>query len=226
MRTRSKIWRFAMIPSCFLFASILLVTLLRWVPVNYTPFMLKRAIQFRSDESYHREQRWVPLEEIPPEIINAVIFCEDQKFWSHHGFDWEEIRGMWRNHRQEGTTFRGCSTISQQAAKNVLTFGTPTLFRKIAESYWTCLIELIWGKERILEVYLNVAEMGKGLYGMKAAVDYYYELDLSGISAGQAVALAVCMPNPLKSNPIIPTTYERMRRSRIMMLMEKNSQKD
>ena len=178
--------------------------------------MLKRAFQFRSDDSYHREQKWVSLEDISPELIKAVIYCEDQKYWSHHGFDWEEMGAMWQSHRQEGTPLRGCSTISQQTAKNVFTFATPTWGRKVVEAYWTSLIEWIWGKDRILEVYLNVAETGKGLYGVETAATNYYELAASDISASQGVALAVCLPHPLLSNPIEPSVYDRARRTRMM----------
>ena len=155
MKRSWKYWVFIRIPFWFLVFSVLLVTLLRWVPVRYTPLMLKRAFQFRSDDSYHREQKWVSLEDISPELIKAVIYCEDQKYWAHRGFDWEELEVMWQQHRLEGSPLRGCSTISQQTAKNVFTFATPTWARKAVEAWWTCLIEWIWGKNRILEVYLN-----------------------------------------------------------------------
>lgn len=201
-------------------ASILLVTLLRWVPVRYTPLMLKRAFQFRSDDSYHREQRWVSLEDMPPELIKAVVLCEDQKFYTHHGFDWDELRSVWRQHREEGAPLRGCSTISQQTAKNVFTFGTRTWIRKGMEAWWTVLIELIWGKDRIMEVYLNVIETGKGLYGMDAATEHYYGIGVSDATTRQAVALAVCLPRPLLSSPLSPTAYERVRRSGLMAGLE------
>lgn len=216
MRKGWAYWLFIRIPFWFVVFSFLLVTLLRWVPVRYTPLMLKRAFQFRSDESYHREQEWVSLEDISPELIKAVVFCEDQKFYRHHGFDWGEMRAMWRSHRQEGTPIRGCSTISQQTAKNVFTFGSHTLVRKLVEAYWTCLIEAVWGKKRIIEVYLNVIETGNGLYGVEAACVKYYELHATSISASQAVALAICLPHPLLSNPIEPSDYDRVRRARMM----------
>ena len=216
MKRSWKYLLFVRIPFWFLVSSVLLVTLLRWVPVRYTPLMLKRAFQFRSDGSYHREQKWVSLEDISPELIKAVIYCEDQKYWNHHGFDWEEMGSMWRQHRLEGSPLRGCSTISQQTAKNVFTFATPTWGRKVVEAYWAGLIEWIWGKNRILEVYLNVAETGKGLFGVEAAANNYYELAASDISASQAVALAVCLPHPLLSNPIEPSAYDRVRRTSMM----------
>ena len=217
---RIAYWLFVRIPLWMLVLSIALVTLLRWVPVRYSPLMLKRAFQFRNEENYHSEQKWVSLEDIAPELIQAVIMAEDQKFWGHHGFDWEALHSMWRSHRQEGTPLRGCSTISQQTAKNVFTCATPTLARKAVEAYWTCLIEWLWGKNRILEVYLNVAETGKGVYGVEAASMKYYDLPASDISAPQAVALAVSLPHPLKSNPVEPSRYDRARSIRMMDRLE------
>lgn len=216
MRIKGMCLRFAIIPFWFLLSSILLVLLLRWVPVKYTPLMLKRAVQFRSDESYHREQKWVFLEDYPPELINAVLFCEDQRFWDHHGFDRKEMRKMLWHYRHECGPLRGCSTISQQTAKNVFTFGSHTIARKAIEAYWTFLIERLWGKNRILEVYLNVSEMGKGLYGMGVAAEHYYECPVLDLKDSQAVALAVCMTHPLTSGPFGPSASDRMKRTKII----------
>ena len=203
-------------PFWFILASIALVSLLRWVPVRYTPVMLKRAFQFRQEAGYRSEQEWVSLEDISPELIKAVVLAEDQKFWKHHGFDWAEIGAMWRSHRQEGTRIRGCSTISQQTAKNVFTFGSSTLFRKVMEAWWTFLIEHIWGKNRILEVYLNVAEMGKGIFGAELAAKCYYDVDAAELDTRQSIALAVCLPHPQISTPIVPTPQDRRRRTGLM----------
>ncbi len=183
------------------FLSIMLVTLLRWVPVHYTPVMLKRAFQFRGDKTYHTEQEWVSLENIAPELIDAVILAEDQKFYAHHGFDLEELRRMWSSHRRGGTRIRGCSTISQQTAKNVFTFGTRTWLRKAAEPYWTVLIELIWGKRRILEVYLNVVEWGRGTFGAEMASRRYFGTHAARLRPGKAAAMAVCLTRPLLERP-------------------------
>ena len=213
MKKGWKYWLFVRTPIWFILASIAIVTLLRWVPMRYTPVMLKRAFQFRSEENYHSCQEWVSLEEISPELIKAVILTEDQKFYSHHGFDWDEMDAMWKAHKKEDAPLRGCSTISQQTAKNVFTFGTDTWLRKGLEAWWTVLIEHIWGKNRILEVYLNVAEMGKGIFGAELAAQAYYELPAADLDARQAVALAVCLPHPLKSNPIVPTPSDRRRRT-------------
>ena len=216
MKKSWKYWLFVRIPFWFVLASVALVTLLRWVPMRYTPLMLKRAFQFRNEEKYHREQKWVSLEDISPELIEAVIYCEDRKFYRHHGFDWSEMGAMWRRHRQEGSPIRGCSTISQQTAKNVFTLGSPTLARKLIEAWWTCLIETIWGKDRILEVYLNVAETGKGLYGMECAADYFYGESASEVGIGHAAALAITLPRPLKSSPDNPSRNDLYRRAQVI----------
>lgn len=219
MKRSWKYWFFVRIPLLFILASIAMVTLLRWVPVRYTPVMLKRAFQFRSEENFRSDQKWVSLEEISPELIKAVILSEDQKFYSHHGFDWDELDAMWKAHKEEDAPLRGCSTISQQTAKNVFTFGTDTWLRKGLEAWWTVLIEHIWGKNRILEVYLNVAEMGKGIFGAELAAQAYYELPAADLDARQAVALAVCLPHPLVSNPIVPTPSDRRRRTLLISLV-------
>ena len=217
MRKSWKYWLFFRGPFWFLLASIILVIVLRWVPVRFTPMMLKRAFQFRGEENYRTEQKWVSLENISPELIKAVIACEDQLYYQHRGFDWQGMQSMWRQHRKEGRTLRGCSTISQQTAKNVFTFGSKTLFRKIAEAYWTCLIELFWGKDRIMEVYLNVVEMGRGLYGVETASGYYYGCHSAEIDIRQSLSLAVCLPTPLTSSPLLPSPCARARRNKIIL---------
>ena len=216
MRKGWKYWLLVRIPLWFILASAALVTLLRWVPVRYTPVMLKRAFQFREDPSYRTEQKWVSLEDSSPELIEAVILAEDQRFYSHHGFDWDEVGAMWKAHREDGAKIRGCSTISQQTAKNVFTFGSPTFVRKGLEAWWTVLIELIWGKNRILEVYLNVAETGRGIFGAECAARENYGVSAAQLDAPEAVALAVCLPHPLKATPFSPTPADRRRRAQLL----------
>jgi monofunctional biosynthetic peptidoglycan transglycosylase len=217
---RIAYWLFIRIPFWGLVISFAFVTLLKWVPVRYTPLMLKRAFQFRSEENYHSEQKWVSLEDIAPELIQAVIAAEDQRFWEHRGFDWTELQGMWRSHRQEGMPLRGCSTISQQTAKNVFTFATPTWGRKAVEAWWTFLIEAIWGKNRILEVYLNVAETGKGLYGVEAAAQYYFGIPSTELNLRQSVSIAVCLPSPMAAHPDYLPVDARTRFAQILGLSE------
>lgn len=196
--------------------SIALVTVLRWVPIRYTPVMLKRAVQFKNDPNYRSELEWVSLEEVSPDLIKAVIAAEDQRFMTHHGFDFKELYLVWREHCEFGKPLRGCSTISQQTAKNVFTFGSPTLVRKVVEAYWTVLIEFIWGKRRILEVYLNVAEMGRGIFGAEAAAKHYFGIPARRMDRKQAASIAVCLPRPLVSNPDRMDKESKARLKRIM----------
>ena len=219
MRRRWIITVFVRIPLCLVLFSVTLVTLLRWVPVRHTPMMLKRTLQFRQEGGYHPTQEWVSLDEVSPELIKAVVLAEDQKFYSHSGFDWAELRGMWEAHRKEGAPLRGCSTISQQTAKNVFTLGTRTWLRKGCEVWWTLLIELLWGKDRIMEVYLNVVEMGPDLYGMQAASLEYYGIPALELSTKEAVYLVVCLPEPLRSTPFRLSGTNQRRRSRILAEM-------
>jgi len=220
-KRRLRYWLFVRIPFWFVACSLLLVTLTKWVPVRVTPLMVKRSVQFAGDDSFHSRQRWRSLEEISPEMVKAVIASEDNRFADHRGFDWVEMEKMWKQHRETGKKLRGCSTISQQTAKNVFTWGSSTWVRKVFEGYWTFLIERIWGKERIMEVYLNVAETGKGLYGAEAAAQRYFGCPASALTRSQAVSIAVCLPNPLRFDPTAPTPYMRRRENQIRTLIPK-----
>lgn len=203
----------------FVLFSVALVTLLRWVPVRHTPVMLKRAFQFRDREGFRTEQEWVSLENVSPELIKAVIASEDTRFFFHHGFDFKALRTMWKDHRTEGSRLRGCSTISQQTAKNVFTLGTRSPLRKISEAWWTFLIELMWGKRRILEVYLNVIEWGAGLYGAEIASLEYFGIPAANLHAEQATAMAVCLPKPLLARPDHLSPEMKRHSSRILQRM-------
>lgn len=198
---------FVKIPLALIFLSVLYVLILKWVPVWVTPLMVKRSIEYRADDSFRTSKRWVPLEEISPSLRKCVIASEDNKFVDHNGFDFEEIKMVREAHRKKGKRLRGCSTISQQTAKNCFTFCSDSWARKAVEAYWTFLIEKIWGKERILEVYLNVIEMGKGIYGAEAAAQAYYQIPASKLSLRQSAAIAACLPSPLKRSPLRQTSF-------------------
>ena len=142
----------AYIPAGAVLASILLVILFKWVPVYYTPLMLKRSIHSVGNPAVKVKYLWTPIEDISDEMIYSVIAAEDQKFFLHNGFDFEELSKMKAEHLFDGSPIRGCSTISQQTAKNCFTWCTNTWLRKGIEAYYTVLIEKIWGKQRILEV--------------------------------------------------------------------------
>ena len=196
------------IPAAFLVLSILWVTAYKWIPVKWTPLMLKRTIEFAGEKDYSNIQEWVKLDEISPLLVNTVILAEDQRFYSHNGFDVVELKRMKEDHALRKKELRGCSTISQQVAKNCFTFGSRTWTRKAIEAYYTVLIEFIWGKERILEVYMNIAETGKGLYGVEAACRRYFKCTAEELYLDDAVALACVLPKPLARTPMsIRTTH-------------------
>lgn len=199
-----KRWKkilFLRVPLGLVAFSVVLVAVLKYVPVYYTPLMLKRSIEFRDDPKFRTRKEWVPLEKISPNMYDAAIFGEDEWFRLHHGFDIDAVRQMLDEHRKRGTKLRGCSTISQQTAKNVFTWCSDTWARKAVEAYWTVLIELIWGKDRIMEVYLNVAEMGRGIYGIEAASQFYYGHSCARLSPVEAAAIVCCLPGPLRFTP-------------------------
>ena len=200
MKRWKKIF-FLRIPLGFVAFSVALVAVLKYVPIRWTPLMLKRSVEFQDDPKFRTRQEWVPLERISGNMETAVIMSEDAYFRRHMGFEIDAMRKMLEDHRKRGTKIRGCSTISQQTAKNVFTFCTNTWARKIVEAWWTVLIELIWGKDRILEVYLNVAETGRGLYGVEAASQFYYGHSCARLSASEAAALTCCLPRPLRRTP-------------------------
>lgn len=189
------------IPAGAVLASVLLVILLKWVPVTTTPLMLKRTIHPVGENGATVKYKWTRIEDISDEMINAVIAAEDQRFFQHNGFDYKELAQMKEEHLFDGSPIRGCSTISQQTAKNCFTWCSKTWLRKGIEAYFTVLIEKIWGKERILEVYLNVAEMGPGIYGAEAAARHYFHIHASDLTMADASSLVCCLPNPLHRDP-------------------------
>lgn len=191
------------VPSIFLLLSISWVLAYKWLPVRWTPLMLIRTIENHNNDEYTNRQIWVSLNEIDPILIESILCAEDQRFYSHSGFDWQELRKMKSDYDHFGNKLRGCSTISQQVAKNCFTFGSRTLFRKIIEAYYTALIELIWGKTRILEVYMNIAETGVGIFGVEAACQKYFCTSCDAVDFDDAVALACVLPKPLARTPFI-----------------------
>lgn len=191
------------VPSIFLLLSISWVLAYKWLPVRWTPLMLIRTIENHKNDEYTNRQIWVSLNEIDPILVESILCAEDQRFYSHSGFDWQELRKMKSDYDHFGKKLRGCSTISQQVAKNCFTFGSRTLFRKIIEAYYTALIELIWGKTRILEVYMNIAETGVGIFGVEAACQKYFCTSCDAVDFDDAVALACVLPKPLARTPFI-----------------------
>jgi monofunctional biosynthetic peptidoglycan transglycosylase len=177
------------------------VIVLKSSRIEWTPLMVKRAIEYRNDDSYSRHQKYVPVDSVSDAFLKAVIAAEDAGFYSHNGFESDEIRSELERLKNGERDIRGCSTISQQTAKNVFTLGSPTWLRKGVEAWFTFLIEKLWGKDKILEVYINVAEFGKGIYGVQAAAEYYLNTDASKLTLADATSLALCLPSPLTRTP-------------------------
>lgn len=173
----------------FVGVSLLLVLLYKWVPVPITATMVMDPNGFTRD--------WTPLSRIDRDMVAAVIAGEDGKFCSHHGFDTQAIEKAWERN-QRGGRIRGGSTISQQTAKNVFLWQGGGYFRKALEAWFTVLIEQIWGKRRIMEVYLNVAETGIGTYGVEAGAQRYYGHSAAQLSAVEAARIAAALPAPKK----------------------------
>ncbi|MCB0456877.1 MAG: monofunctional biosynthetic peptidoglycan transglycosylase [Flavobacteriaceae bacterium] len=200
----------------FLAISILWVLLYKWVPVPYTPLMAIRSLEAEGD--FETKHDWVPMEEISTELQLAVISAEDQNFINHNGFDYEAIQKAYKNN-QKGKRVKGGSTISQQTAKNVFLWPQRSWFRKGLETYFTFLIETLWSKERILEVYLNSIEMGNGVYGAEAASQYWFHKSAKKLTRYQAASIAVILPNPRKYKASGSSNYVENRKSWLVRQM-------
>jgi monofunctional glycosyltransferase len=210
----------------FLGTSILSVILFRFIPIPCTPLMLIRVVeQWNNDKPLTLKKDWTSLDEISSNLSLAVVCSEDQKFTTHHGFDFEAIEKAYKsNHKKRKRGIRGASTISQQVAKNVFLWPGRSYLRKGLEVYFTVLIEVFWSKERIMEVYLNVAEMGNGLYGGQAAARTYFKCNAAKLTKDQAAWLACILPNPRRYSPLKPTAYLEKRHAWIrtnMKIMQK-----
>ena len=194
-----------------------LVVVYKFVPVFYTPLML---IRYTQDDSKTKsiKHNWVSFEKISIHLKKAVICSEDQKFTKHNGFDIAAIEKAYENN-QKGKRIKGGSTISQQTAKNVFLWPNRSWLRKGLETYFTFLIEQIWTKERILEVYLNSIEMGKGIYGAEAASRYWFKTSALKLRNYQAAAIASILPNPRKYRANPATNYIAKRKSWIVKQM-------
>lgn len=201
-------------------ASVLLVIVLRILPVYFTPLMGIRIMEqtLSKDKKVQLTKDWEPIDQISPHLYLAVIAAEDQKFLDHGGFDWEAIKSAMAANKS-GKSLRGGSTISNQTAKNVFLWPGRNFVRKGLEAYFTLLLEFFWSKERILEVYLNVIEMGDGIYGAEAAAQTYFKKSAAELTRQEAALIAAVLPNPLRWRPDQPTTYIRKRQSWILRNM-------
>jgi monofunctional biosynthetic peptidoglycan transglycosylase len=221
MKFIKKIFRFLFkIALWFFIISIGLTIIYRFIPVPVTPLMVIRLWEQAWDEKndVRLYKDWVSIDNISKHMPQAVYAAEDQKFLEHNGFDWKAMEEAWEKNKK-GKRIKGASTISQQTAKNVFLWPSRNLVRKGLEAYFTFLIETIWTKERIMEIYLNVIEMGPGIYGIEAASQTFYNRPASKLTRQQAAMIAAVLPNPIRWSPAKPTGYIRGRQSWILRQM-------
>jgi monofunctional biosynthetic peptidoglycan transglycosylase len=206
----------------FLGSTILAVVALRFLPVYFTPLMFIRCYeQMAEGKSLKMKHHWVPLNKISPSLPMAVMASEDAKFLKHHGFDYQAIEhAAERNRKHPEKRKLGASTISQQTAKNVFLWPGRSWVRKGFEVYFTALIELMWPKERIMEVYLNSIEMGDGIYGADAVAEEHFGTDALSLTKSQCALIAATLPNPRKFSSKNPSAYMRKRQAKIMREMK------
>ncbi|MBQ9170350.1 MAG: monofunctional biosynthetic peptidoglycan transglycosylase [Bacteroidaceae bacterium] len=203
----------------FFGSTILAVLIYKWCPVYVTPLMIIRcAQQVSHGEKLRLKHHWVPLDSMSIYMPVAVMASEDQRFLDHNGFDFIEINKTLEE-RRSGKRFRGGSTISQQTAKNVFLWPKASWVRKGLEAYFTVLIELIWGKERIMEVYLNSVEMGDGIYGAEAVAQQHFGRRAITLTRPNCALIAATLPNPLKFCSKEPSSYMLKRQTAIMTQM-------
>ncbi|MBO7120157.1 MAG: monofunctional biosynthetic peptidoglycan transglycosylase [Bacteroidaceae bacterium] len=203
----------------FFGSTILAVLIYKWCPVYVTPLMVIRcAQQVHHGEKLRLKHHWVPLDSMSIYMPVAVMASEDQRFLDHNGFDFIEINKTLKE-RRTGKRFRGGSTISQQTAKNVFLWPDASWARKGLEAYFTVLIELIWGKQRIMEVYLNSIEMGNGIYGAEAVAQQHFGRRAITLTRPNCALIAATLPNPLKFSSKEPSAYMLKRQTAIMTQM-------
>lgn len=200
----------------FFISTIGVVFFYRFTPVYMTPLMVIRSIEsIFSDRLVGVNHTWVSIEDISPAMQKAVLKAEDYKFFDHHGFDWDAIDKAMK-YNQTHKRKKGASTISQQTAKNVFLWPKRDWIRKGLEAYYTVLIELLWSKERIMEVYLNVVELGPGVYGVEAAANKYFKKSAKNLSPSQASLIAAVLPNPRRFHIDRPSAYVVSRQYKIL----------
>jgi monofunctional biosynthetic peptidoglycan transglycosylase len=204
----------------FLVISVSLTVIYRFVPVPVTPLALIRCVEQATDKNrkVRLDKDWVSMDQISPYMAQAVIGSEDMNFLEHNGFDFEAIEKAIQ-HNKSSKKKVGASTISQQTAKNVFLWNGRNWVRKGLEAYFTVLIETLWPKQRILEVYLNVIEFGDGIYGVEAASQAYYHKPASKLTRSEAAMLAAILPSPLRWSPVHPTKFLRKRQAHILQAM-------
>ena len=216
----SKIWAVLWKTTlAFIMISIISVFVFKWLPVPITPLMIIRDVeQLSAGKGIIMKHDWVALEDISPKLQLAVVCSEDQNYLKHFGFDMEAIKKVIKEN-EEGKRFRGGSTITQQTAKNVFLWPGRSYIRKAFEAWFTLLIELIWDKERIMEVYLNSIEMGNGIYGAESAAQFWFHKSAKKLTKEEASAIASILPNPLRLKASPANNYISKRKAWIQQQM-------
>jgi monofunctional biosynthetic peptidoglycan transglycosylase len=211
---KSRRWRrwLLWLPLAFVLATILQVLLLRWIPPFTSAFMVERRVSalLGREPDFHLHYRWRAWSRISSNLPIALVAAEDQKFPFHHGFDFEAIdKAM--DHNARSRHVRGASTISQQVAKNLFLWSGRSYVRKGLEAWYTVLIETLWPKRRILEVYANVAEFGDGVYGAEAAAQQFFGKPAARLSLSESARLAAVLPSPRRYSARSPGNYVQRR---------------
>ena len=219
MKFIRRIIRFVLV--VFFGSTILAVVAFRFLPVYFTPLMFIRCYQqVQEGKELKLSHRWVPLEKISPYLPQAVMGSEDANFLKHHGFDYKAIESAAKRNREHPEKRKlGASTISQQTAKNVFLWPGRSWVRKGFEVYFTAMIELLWSKQRIMEVYLNSIEMGEGIYGADAVAEEHFNTDALSLTKAQCALIAATLPNPRKFSSKHPSAYMLKRQARILREM-------
>lgn len=206
----------------FFASTIFSVVALKFIPVYFTPLMFIRvAQQIKDGKDMRLHHHWVPIDKISSSLPVAVMASEDARFLEQHGFDYKAIESAAiHNMKKKGKTKHGASTISQQTAKNVFLWPGRSWVRKGFEVYFTALIEMMWSKQRIMEVYLNSIEMGDGIYGASAVAEHHFNTTADKLSRPQCAMIAVSLPNPRKFDSSNPSSYMFRRQSKILHEMK------
>lgn len=204
------------IVAVWLGVTIAAVLVLRFVPVGTSAYMLEQQLAWMASSQPHPSLRhhWVPLKEISPQLQLAVIASEDQTFPTNWGFDWDAIKTAWHYNQHHERT-HGASTITQQTARNLFLWPSRTWVRKGLEVYFTVLLEVLWPKDRILAVYLNIAQFGNGIYGAGAAAQAWFHTRPAALNAQQAAQLAAVLPNPIRMHAGHPSSFVLQRAAEI-----------
>jgi monofunctional biosynthetic peptidoglycan transglycosylase len=205
----------------FLIVSVVSVLLFRWIAPPTSSFMLQRQYDAwaAGDQDFELHHQWVNWQQISPSIKMAAITSEDQAFADHWGIDLQSIQKAVKEYEQ-GEDLRGASTITQQVAKNMFLWPASSFFRKGVEAYFALLIELLWSKQRILEVYLNIVEFGDGIYGVESAAQHYFNTSAAKLSKFQSALMVTALPAPKRYNLADPSNYMLERRSWVLRYMD------